>query len=50
MKDREISLLLIWLLKHYSTSTINGMFGYVNSMGKEVSIKQIIQHYKEDCL
>ncbi len=48
MKDKEIALLLRWLLKHYSTSTIDGMFTYVDSMGKEVSIIQIIEHYKKD--
>ena len=45
MKDREIALLLRWLIKHYSTSIINGMFGYVDSMGREVDIQTIIEHY-----
>ena len=47
MKDRELALFLRWLLKHYSTSTIDGMFGYVDSMGREVNIQDIINHYKE---
>jgi hypothetical protein len=27
MTDRELPLFLRWLLKHYSTATIDGMFG-----------------------
>ena len=46
MTDRELALFLRWLLKHYSTATIDGMFGYVDSMDKEVDIEQIIEHYK----
>ena len=48
MTDRELSLFLRWLLKHYSTTTIDGMFGYVDSMGKEVGIETIIDHYNKE--
>jgi hypothetical protein len=46
MTDRELALFLRWLIKHYSTTAIDVMFGYVDSMGKEVDIETIIQHYK----
>jgi hypothetical protein len=46
MTDKELALFLRWLLKHYSTTTIDGMFGYVDSIGREVDIEQIIRHYK----
>jgi ABC-type uncharacterized transport system substrate-binding protein len=39
---------LQWLLKHYSTTTIDGMFGYVDSMEKEVDIQTIIEHYNKE--
>lgn len=34
-----------WFLRHYSTATIDGMFGYVDSMEKEVTIQEIIKEY-----
>jgi hypothetical protein len=46
MTDRELALFLRWLLKHYHAVTIDGMFGYTDSMGNEVDIKTIIDHYK----
>ena len=46
MTDRELALFLRWLLKHYSTATIDGMFGYVDSLGREVDIETIIDRYK----
>ena len=49
-KDRELALFLRWILKNYSTSTINGMFGYVDSMGREVDIETIIDHYKSETI
>ena len=48
MTDKELSLFLRWLLKHYSTSTIDGIFGYVDSIGKEVDIQTIIDHYNKE--
>ena len=48
MTDRELALFLRWLLKHYSTTTIDGMFGYVDSLGREVDIETIIDHYKSE--
>jgi len=50
MTDRELPLFLRWLLKHYSTATIDGMFGYVDSMGREVDIETIINHYKSETI
>lgn len=47
MIDRELALFLRWLLQHYSTATIDVFFGYVDSMGKEVDIKTIIDHYNK---
>lgn len=34
-----------WFIKHYSTATIDGMFGWVDSMEKEVTLKEILDHY-----
>ena len=43
---REQALFLRWLLKHYSTHTTeDGFVCYVDSMGKETDIKNIINHY-----
>jgi len=43
---KQQALLLRWLLKHYSTHTTNdGLFCYVDSLGKEVDIKDILSHY-----
>ena len=44
-KKREIGLFMNWFIKHYSTATIDGMFGWVNSMGNEVSLKDIVDDY-----
>ena len=44
--DEEIiGRFMNWFLKHYSTATIDGMFGYVNSMEQEVTIREILNHY-----
>ena len=44
--DEEIiGRFMNWFLKHYSTATIDGMFGYVNSMEQEVTIKEILDDY-----
>ena len=48
MQDRELALFLRWLLQHYSTTTIDGMFGYVDSLGREMDIETIIDHYKSE--
>lgn len=46
---REQALLLRWLLKHYSTHiTEDGFFCYVDSMGKETDIKDILEHYLQE--
>ena len=44
--DEEIiGRFMNWFLKHYSTATIDGMFGYVNSMEQEVTIREILDDY-----
>ena len=48
ISDRELALFLRWLLKHYSTTTIDGMFGYVDSLGREMDIETIIDHYTSE--
>ena len=49
MTDRELALFLRWLLKHYQTeTTFNGFFTYLGSLGREVSIESIIEHYKSE--
>lgn len=36
-----------WFLRHYSTSVEGGMLGYVDSMGKPISLAEILSHYKQ---
>ncbi len=44
--DEEIiGRFMNWFLKHYSTATINGFFGYVNSLEEEVTIREILDDY-----
>ncbi len=43
--DEIIGRFMNWFLKHYSTATIDGMFGYVNSMEQEVTIREILDDY-----
>lgn len=51
MKDTELALFLRWLLKHYSTEIVyNGMFTYVDSLGREVDIETIIDQYKSETI
>jgi hypothetical protein len=45
MKANDYGLFLNWLIKHYSTATIDGLFCYVNSQDKEVMIKDIVNEY-----
>jgi hypothetical protein len=45
MKEEELGLFLNWFLKHYSTACKMGVFYYMNSMEKEVNIKEIVKHY-----
>jgi len=45
MKEEELGLFLNWFLKYYSTSQKDCLFFYMNSMEKEVSIKEIVEHY-----
>ena len=42
---RQFGLFMNWLIKHYSTATIDGMFGWVNAMNEEVTIKEILDDY-----
>lgn len=45
MEANDYGLFLNWLIKHYSTATIDGLFCYVNSQDKEVMIKDIVNEY-----
>jgi uncharacterized membrane protein len=45
MKKEELGQFLNWFLKYYSTSEKDGLFFYMNSMEKEVGIKEIVKHY-----
>ena len=45
MKEKELGLFLNWFLKHYSTACKMGVFYYMNSMEKEVSIREIVDEY-----
>lgn len=45
MKEEELGLFLNWLIKHYSTSSKEGLMFYMDSMEKEVSIREIVDEY-----
>ena len=45
MKEEELGQFLNWFLKYYSTSQKDGLFFYMNSMEKEVSIREIVDEY-----
>ena len=45
MEIRQTGLFMNWFIKHYSTATIDGMFGWVNAMNEEVTIKEILDDY-----
>lgn len=34
-----------WFIKHYSTATIDGMFGWTNAIGEKVTLKEILDDY-----
>ena len=44
-KKNQIGQFMNWFIKHYSTATIDGMFGWVNSMDEEVTLKEILDEY-----
>jgi hypothetical protein len=41
---------LNWFIRHYSTETTTdrGLLYYANSMGEEVSIAEILEHYNRE--
>lgn len=45
MEANDYGVFLKWLIMHYSTATVNGLFCYVNSQDKEVMIKDIVNEY-----
>lgn len=45
MEMYQHGLFLHWFVKHYETATIDGMFGFVDTMGKEVTVKEIVEYY-----
>lgn len=45
MKEEELGLFLNWFIKHYSTSSKEGLMFYMDSMEKEVSIREIVEEY-----
>ena len=49
MTDRELGQFLNWFIRHYSTETTTnrGLLYYANAMGEEVSIAEILEHYKK---
>jgi hypothetical protein len=48
MEFRHHGLFLHWVIKHYSTETVDGMFAWVDSMGKEVTVREILKHYYKE--
>ena len=45
MEKYQIGQFLNWFIKHYSTTNIDGFFGWADSMDKEVTIADILAHY-----
>ena len=45
MEREKHGLFLHWFVKHYETATIDGMFGFVDATSKEVTVKEIVDHY-----
>ena len=45
--EYDIAQFMNWFIRHYSTATIDGMFGYVNSMNEPISLEQILENYRE---
>lgn len=45
---QELGQFLNWFIRHYSTETTTdrGLMYYANAEGKEVSIAEILEHYK----
>jgi len=41
----RIAQFMNWFIRHYSTATIDGMMGYVDSMDREVTLKDILDDY-----
>lgn len=46
-QKQELGLFLNWFIKHYSTSSKEGLMFYMDSMEKQVSIKEIVDQYLE---
>lgn len=44
-QKQELGLFLNWFIKHYSTSSKEGLMYYIDSMEKEVRIKEIVENY-----
>jgi hypothetical protein len=44
-EQEQIGQFMNWFIKHYSTATIDGMFGWINSMEEEVTLKEILDDY-----
>lgn len=44
---KELNVFLRWTMMHYSTVTIDGMFGWVDSMGNEVTTAEIVSNYQK---
>lgn len=45
--DMELGQFLNWFIRHYDTATTkDGLMYYANAEGKEVSIAEILEHYK----
>lgn len=44
-QKQELGIFLNWFIKHYSTSSKEGLMFYMDSMENEVSIKQIVDKY-----
>jgi len=47
-EKREFALFLRWFTKHYSTTNDGQFFGWADSMGKETTMNQILDHYYKE--
>ena len=46
MKDIELGQFLNWFIKHYGIGYDDSLVFYTNAEGSEVSIAEILEHYK----
>jgi hypothetical protein len=47
-EKRTLALFLRWFTKHYSTTNDGQFFGWTDSMGNDVTMEEILNHYYQN--